>query len=164
MSPPPRLAVTAAARRGAAPRSGSCMGPRASASTACPRPRSPVSPAGRGGPRPGVGDGTARGGPEFGATSGSRAVPAELVAVLLCPRGGRAVRAALQRRSAGTGCAQRAIRAERGAFIVSSALSAAERVSGFGFRKQNSRTEMGLGAGKYHKGMGEEDRLTYSFG
>lgn len=48
--------------------------------------------------------------------------------------------------------------------LFSSALSAAERVSGFGFRKQNSRTEMGLGAGKYHKGMGEEDRLTYSFG
>lgn len=72
VSPPPRLAVTAAARRGAAPRSGSCMGPRASASAACPRPRSPVSPAERGravGRRPKVLSpwaGAARGAAAFG--------------------------------------------------------------------------------------------------
>lgn len=39
-------------------------------------------------------DGTARGGLEFGARSRS-SVPAELLAVPLCPHGGRAVRAGL---------------------------------------------------------------------
>lgn len=79
VSPPPRLAVTAAARRGAAPRSGSCMGPRASASAACPRPRSPVSPAERGravGRRPKVLSpwaGAARGAAAFGGGGGGGA-------------------------------------------------------------------------------------------
>lgn len=172
VSPPPRLAVTAAARRGAAPRSGSCMGPRASASTACPRPRSPVSPAGRRGPRPGLGvagrggalgwHGSGRAGvwsekSELGSSRALRGAP-------LPARGSGGARGFVAaERGDGVRAACDPRRAGRFHCLFSSALSATEWVSGFRFRKQNSRTETGLRAGKVPQGYGRGGSLDLVF-